>query len=401
MLNAPSLIFGAVLALLFLLLWLASGALGTIISLLALIAMELLLRLGSYQVKIATINELASNSFLVAGRREHFFGRPKKFFDFHPALGVTLAPGENSHTMKIWEMEHSWRFTIDDKGRRITSKKPVGDTKANVGLYGCSITFGWGVNDEKTFPWLLQEAFPHYRFSNYGVPGYSLYQSYLRLQRELPGSRTDAVVLGVIPDHQIRDTVPVEYLLTYNVKKPGIVFDGKRCKEYPPKRYERIAYLKNLAITKSMEHGVNRVRFRGRGDKGVQRCTFQFLLRKVRKLCANHGIPLLVAYLHDEPDWDIFEFLTGNGFSWTRIDYDAMPAREHCHHWNMVFKVRLHPFDPHPNEAAHRFIAKNITGLLPQVLAGTHITPPLADTAVFSGQAEAKEEPGGGVYPLY
>jgi hypothetical protein len=87
-------------------------------------------------------------------------------------------------------------------GRRHTSAVPVDG--AAIITAGCSFTFGHGLNDEDTWPWLLQEKLPDHRVTNLGCMGYGTDQALLAAEREIrshPGT-TAAVVLG-FADFQI------------------------------------------------------------------------------------------------------------------------------------------------------------------------------------------------------
>ena len=63
---------------------------------------------------------------------------------------------------------HSFRYRTDALGRRFTSEPKLSETTEEdnrpvISVYGCSCTWGIGVNDEETYPWLLQQEFPEFR----------------------------------------------------------------------------------------------------------------------------------------------------------------------------------------------------------------------------------------------
>ena len=63
---------------------------------------------------------------------------------------------------------------------------------------GCSFTFGHGLDDQDTWPWLLQEKLSNYHVVNLGTMGYGTDQALLAARRQIekhPG-KTAAVVLG-------------------------------------------------------------------------------------------------------------------------------------------------------------------------------------------------------------
>ncbi|MGM9998341.1 MAG: hypothetical protein ACI38Q_02940 [Candidatus Bruticola sp.] len=74
-----------------------------------------------------------------------------------------------------------------------------------VALFGCSFTFGCGVADEATFPYLLNERFPDTVFDNYGVSGFGAHQSLMAMRRVLEQKKYDLAVYGMIPLHLTRN----------------------------------------------------------------------------------------------------------------------------------------------------------------------------------------------------
>ena len=61
-------------------------------------------------------------------------------------------------------------------GHRVTSKDALGSAGNKMVpvlvAAGCSFTFGWGVDDDHTWPWLLKENLPGYEVVNIGTNGY-------------------------------------------------------------------------------------------------------------------------------------------------------------------------------------------------------------------------------------
>jgi hypothetical protein len=75
-------------------------------------------------------------------------------------------------------------------------------------FFGDSWTSGFGVNDEDSFPWLLNNKKNGYYFENFGTPGYSTFQSYLLADRIFSQSaiHPDTVFLGFTPFMSTRDS---------------------------------------------------------------------------------------------------------------------------------------------------------------------------------------------------
>lgn len=72
-------------------------------------------------------------------------------------------------------------------------------------LVGGSWTFGTGVNDEQTFPWLLGKMFSSCAFDNAGVPGYGPYTALYALHEYMPRHHYDMVLYLATERHLFRD----------------------------------------------------------------------------------------------------------------------------------------------------------------------------------------------------
>lgn len=77
--------------------------------------------------------------------------------------GYTLAPGRVEF--------RRWSFTIDEQGNRLM---PASEGTCTIAFVGDSVTFGFGVDDDKTFPYLLASEMPQVQFINLGKTAYNL-----------------------------------------------------------------------------------------------------------------------------------------------------------------------------------------------------------------------------------
>ncbi|MGM9991431.1 MAG: hypothetical protein ACI376_01090 [Candidatus Bruticola sp.] len=94
---------------------------------------------------------------------------------------------------------------VGTNGLRISRPNIEKKGSRRVALFGCSFTFGCGVADEKTFPYLLNERFPDTVFDNYGVSGFGAHQALMAMRRVLEQKKYDLVVYGMIPLHLTRN----------------------------------------------------------------------------------------------------------------------------------------------------------------------------------------------------
>jgi len=143
-----------------------------------------------------------------------------------PVIGWILTPESIKVPHRVLDSQGLVEFDVVYSlagGQRITSAHPP-NAPAIIAT-GCSFTFGHGLNDEDTWPWLLQKKFPNYRVMNLGVMGYGTDQALLAAERQVLRSpqQTAAVVLG-LADFQIeRNRSPQGWLAYIPYAKPLFV----------------------------------------------------------------------------------------------------------------------------------------------------------------------------------
>ena len=104
-------------------------------------------------------------------------------------------------------------YTVDH-GERMTSNEL--HSGPMIVATGCSFSFGQGINDSDTWPWLLQERLPDYHVVNVAAMGYGTDQALLAAEREIerfPG-QVQTVVLGFGVFQIDRNRCPQSWLAT-------------------------------------------------------------------------------------------------------------------------------------------------------------------------------------------
>lgn len=100
----------------------------------------------------------------------------------HPRLGFALSPGHFDITLNK-KLQFSASHTSDSN--RITKTTPSTLATEEIWIYGCSFTYGWGLDDTASFPFKVQKALPQFNVLNKAVPGHGTIQHLMRLKREL------------------------------------------------------------------------------------------------------------------------------------------------------------------------------------------------------------------------
>ena len=126
----------------------------------------------------------------------------KTFQSLHradPQLGWVLSPDPIQYHNRLVDPQGALQYDVVysvEAGRRKTSLAPPSGPELITA--GCSFTFGHGLNDQDTWPWMLQEKLSNYHVVNTGCMGYGTDQALLAAEREVRQhpSQTSAVIFG-------------------------------------------------------------------------------------------------------------------------------------------------------------------------------------------------------------
>jgi len=317
-----------------------------------------------------------------------------------PVLGWVPAPSataQNGFFIPRKNLRLDYTATMDGEGRRVTAEKPTGDGPV-VAIYGCSNTFGWGLNDAETYPWLVQAARPGLRVLNYGVCGYSLYQMLLRMEATIGTDKPAVVVLGFSPGLEARSVSDHHYLRVLSeqggtppscLSKAGR--DGKRAlRRFGLEGYRHLPLSDKSPLVKLAERRLNRLLYGGRAKGDARRKTTEHLLLAMENLCRKHGAVFHVQYLVANTGYR--EFLHRTGMNWAPgpVDLDQCGP-------DGDYRYRLAPFDGHPNAAANRAYAATLAPILNTLLAGGSSRP---DPGAF-GTTDRDEATESAIYPVF
>lgn len=98
------------------------------------------------------------------------------------------------------------RYRTDEFGRRLTGKEEELNRKKNIIFLGCSFTYGFGVNDEDTFPFRVRRK-TDLNVYNYGISGSSPSLT-LKILKDLKSNflgklnqEETTVIYTIIPEH--------------------------------------------------------------------------------------------------------------------------------------------------------------------------------------------------------
>lgn len=125
--------------------------------------------------------------------------KPRLLFRPDPVIGWALSP---QHAVKVGFRMDIMQTIGADGWRHVPDRPKLGP---NIGIYGCSFTYGTGLADAETYTAILQQNLPQARVMNRGIGGHGTVQNLLQLRRDIAAGTVDAAVFAVISDHRFRN----------------------------------------------------------------------------------------------------------------------------------------------------------------------------------------------------
>jgi len=173
-------------------------------------------------------------------------------------------PKTGKYTLKPWSKNGKATILTNlGDGGRLTG---YNNKKEKIIFLGGSFTKGWAVDDNETFPWLLQKKIKNYKIKNYGVSGYGGVQSFLKLQNIFENQNNiKLVIYGFIPHHEVRNIASGSWMYWLNTASRGTEgklslpyasIKDKKLKIHKPKQYLKLPFGNKSALITKIEKRV-------------------------------------------------------------------------------------------------------------------------------------------------
>ncbi len=284
----------------------------------------------------------------------------------HEEWGLALKSGRFTTTINEGL---TYKATHEKKGVR-SSGFVENDSMPEIHFYGCSFTYGMGVNDEETFSYLLQQKIKNnFKVVNFGVPAYGNVQGFLQSQKRIKkGEDKTKYIFAVYADfHEERNILTSSYRaqMHYGLnvlgieKKKGAAFPFVDLKQNQLEvNYCRMkdlyqpVFLRNYsALSNVIQEIKNNLH-----DKELdpEQTTLR-LFSEWNTWCEKNNIQfVIVSLLKNERSKKRVKQFRENGMVTLDLGLDIL-----CND-----KLNNAPYDSHPNAAAHRIYAERIFNYL-------------------------------------
>jgi hypothetical protein len=225
----------------------------------------------------------------------------------HSSLGYSHIPGRftvtlgTGYSFKVTHLPNTLRITHPLDGYEIPREKE------EIWIFGCSFTYGWGLNDEQTYPWLLQERFPAYELVNFGVSGYGTIHSLLQFRDALKLMHPKVAVLAYADFHDIRNTflrIRQKETVPYNKLGPllqpyaRLDEDGELRYSMAEVAYREFPLMRHMALAHFIETMYDRYEDKLYRSHAVS----EALVEEMGRLAREHEVKFVVAGIAESRD---------------------------------------------------------------------------------------------------
>jgi hypothetical protein len=280
-----------------------------------------------------------------------------KFFTKHPRLGYIHLPGEFKVTLpdgygfKVTHLPNTLRIThpLDTYG--------VGPQKDELWIFGCSFTHGWTLNDDETYPWLLQQQLPEVEVVNFGVSGYGTLQSFIQFQEALAARpKPSLVIIAYASFHDQRNTLlrlRSKQIVPWNkfgpIVQPYATIDENGILNYAMAEmsYREFPLMRTSALMNFIETTYD---YKVEDAFYNSHTVTQAIIKEFHQLAKEQGIELVVVgLLPDRLTSNTLAYSARQGITTADISVDLS-----------IRPYRNWPHDPHPSPAANQQYAQKL-----------------------------------------
>lgn len=321
---------------------------------LLLVCTEIVLRISGYQPY--DLSKLPQPSVKVSPGN--------KYFQKDSLLGYRNLPGKFRVRLKdtldfvTCHNEETNRMTSSIENDSL-SRRP------ELWFFGGSYTHGWSINDEETFPWLVQSELKDFKVENFGVIGYGTIHFYLQLKKSLQERQKPKMV---VINHAY-----------FHLERNLFIFERRRLLDSwsflgPLQQpYAKVDFMANISLSQtdfvyhpwSLSRYSSLCRFIQTGvenftdwiNRKHEVAIIEYLFKEIESLCRLHQVDLLIANL-TEGGYPIEVFCLENEIPFVDLSID-LNKKENTNE----------PIDGHPSAKANELYADKLMSFLDEILA--------------------------------
>ncbi len=320
-----------------------SKLIGFAILIATLILLSLLTELG---FRAKGYKTFVSNTFQMRGTRME----PKPLFNPDSLLGLKLDVG----TYKIYYEDSTyWQTTNNNNGYRITSEDfslSSDSVLKHIDIFGCSFTYGTGLADTQTYPFLLQKMLNHIKINNYAVPGRGMAGNLANITKQNKIDSNTVLIYSYIQGHDYKTNnanrksmyPSRNFLKGYYFLYLNDSLDVVRT-QYDYKPWPLIQYSAFLNFIEDQYLDIL-------DDRQNKHIASKKAVSFLNNLCKKNKAKFIFVILtNQEPCVDMLNYCQENNIPCADLSVDISDN-----------KYNLEPYDNHPNFAANKIYAQKL-----------------------------------------
>lgn len=281
---------------------------------------------------------------------------PSKPYVADNEFGIRLNEGVFTLTLN-----NAVKFTATHQSNG--ERKTPGSVKSDapeILFLGCSFTYGYGVNDEETFPAIIQKKHEYWSIRNAAVVGYGTTQHLLQLRERLDKNPPECVILSLSSVHLMRTVLSRRYRSNLRIgyrRSSGEVDDRMKGARFPymtecgkveyqewESMYPEIWGRYWLATSNFLQMRYDQMQEPDCDPVEITAC----ILTEMRELCEKKGVKFGVICLDSNHETAAVKEKVPE-IPWKNVGF-SFKSKRFTHL----------PHDSHPNQKGHRKIARTI-----------------------------------------
>ncbi len=281
-----------------------------------------------------------------------------KLFQQDSLLGYKNLPGEFEITIRqklVFKATHSEKTT-----NRIThpiDSEEIKNNKDEIWIFGGSSSYGWGINDNETFAWLLQESFSEYEIVNFCVNGYGPLHALIQFKEALKKNHNVKVLIFAYGSYQDRRSTSSRgrrkfFIGPWNkfgkYKQPVAKINDEGELEYCMEElnYSELPLMRYSALIHTIEKAMIKIENNSLDIHGLSKK----IIQEINEIAFKNNVKFIVAGIwNDELTYEMIDYCNSIGIRAVDVSVDLLiPGNSN------------RPYDEHPSFNAHKIYADKI-----------------------------------------
>jgi hypothetical protein len=267
-------------------------------------------------------------------------------------------------------------INVQDINHRVGYKPGQAASDSELVFLGCSFTFGSGINDTSTLPYLAGEL-GNIESVNMGGAGWGthhVYQLFTHKYRNVPGNKKRVFIYSFIPDHVVRAKCIYSWSLNdpyFEVESDSLKYEGAAYKHSGYARWHVIVRILSLNRALSFISDLGNIFITMSGSKNLDEEDYQrveLMMQNINSIAKSRGDRFIIVH------WDDYKGLTPKDEPYVKKDkMAAILSRLQSEGVEIVNvndvldtndPTNTIPHDQHPNHKANSLLARRLVQLV-------------------------------------